>query len=509
MKKVLLDGFSLKLKDAYNIIFNNYSVEISDKSLIRVEECSKTVQNFVENSDVVYGITTGFGSLKNVAIPKEKTEELQRNLLRSHASGWGEPLPYEITRGMLLLRLNAMLKGHSGVKKETVFLMKEFLNHGFYPYIPSRGSVGASGDLAPLAHMALCLIGEGEFFVDGKRISSSIVLNNHGLKPLSLSAKEGLALINGTQLMTSIAIKLIKELGELINISALSASLSLEALMGTRTAFRKEIHEIRPQSGQIAIANLIFNITENSNIIESHSECDRVQDPYSLRCIPQVIGAVIDTWTHAKDIVSIEINSVTDNPVIVNGNEVLSGGNFHGEPIAFILDFLSIAMTKMANISERRIERMVNNQLSPHLPPFLVKNSGVNSGFMIVQYLAASLVSECKALSHPGSVDSIPTSSNQEDHVSMGPVSGFKALQILENLKTIITIELLIGAQATDFIDAESAPIIKKLRQEIRKEVSFMENDRIISYDIEKLRNAVISGRFLNIITGGGLSIIE
>jgi len=509
MQKIILDGNSLTLKKAFSVIYDNVPIELDEESLKKVEACSEKVKEFVNNGEIVYGITTGFGSLKNVAVPKNKTEELQRHLLRSHAAGWGEPLSFEVARGMLLLRLNAMLKGNSGVKKETVFLMRDLINLGLYPYIPSRGSVGASGDLAPLAHMALCLNGEGEFIVDGKRESASSVLSKNGLKPLVLAAKEGLALINGTQMMTSIAIKLIKELGELINISALACSLSLEALMGTRTAFRHEIQDIRPHIGQKKIAELIYNITDGSDIISSHTSCDRVQDPYSLRCIPQVLGAVIDTWEHAKSVVSIELNSVTDNPVIVNENEVLSAGNFHGEPIAFILDFLSIAMTKMANISERRLERMTNNQLSPHLPAFLVKDSGVNSGFMIVQYLAASLVSECKALSHPGSVDSIPTSSNQEDHVSMGPVAGFKALNILEYLKTVITIELMVGAQATDFINSDSSPILSKLRKEIRNVVSFMEHDRIISKDIEKLRSFVVSGKLLNIITGGGLSIIE
>ncbi|MDD2717269.1 MAG: histidine ammonia-lyase [Candidatus Wallbacteria bacterium] len=509
MNSILLTGHDLDLASASAVVFSGAKVRFCPQALKKVTKCAEIVADFVSDNQVIYGITTGFGSLKNIAIPADKTEELQKNLIRSHSCGWGEPLSEDLVRGMLLLRINALLQGYSGIRVNSLKLMEQFLNLHLYPYIPSRGSVGASGDLCPLSHLALSLIGEGEFLDRGSRVPALQILSKHGLEPLSLHAKEGLALINGTQLMSAMALKITSELTRLLNLSCLSAAMSLEALLGTRAAFRPELQKLRPHPGQKRIAELIYSITDDSPIINSHKNCGSVQDAYSLRCIPQVLGAVCDTLTHACRVLSIEMNSVTDNPIILNPKEVISGGNFHGEPIAMILDFLAIAITELGSIAERRIERLVNEQLNCHLPAFLVSESGANSGFMIVQYLAAALVSECKALSHPGSVDSIPTSGNQEDHVSMGPVSGFKALSILDKVKTVVTLEFLTAAQALDFCKPASSPVIRKARKLIRSEIDFMARDRAIYKDIEKLRPLVAGDELLKILRRGKLPLIE
>ncbi|MDD5091536.1 MAG: histidine ammonia-lyase [Candidatus Wallbacteria bacterium] len=509
MDKLVLNGHSLSFNEAGEVAFLGREITIDQASLERVSACSVLIDRIVADGKPVYGINTGFGSLKDVAVPADHTRELQLNLLRSHAAGWGDPLSYDITRAMILLRVNALLQGHSGIRPPALILMERFLNLGLYPFIPSRGSVGASGDLAPLSHLALCLIGEGEFLVAGERRPAAEILAENDLQPVRLEAKEGLALINGTQLMTAMALKILTDLRQVLNISCLSTSMSLEALMGTRTAFRPELHALRPHKGQISSADLIYRITENSGYISSHCCCGRVQDPYSLRCAPQVLGAAVDTYSHCRSVVETELNSVTDNPVILDSGEIISGGNFHGEPIAMILDFLSIAMTEVGSITERRIERMINHQLSDWLPPFLVKDCGLNSGFMIVQYLAAALVSECKSLSHPGSVDSIPTSANQEDHVSMGPVAGFKAMEILDRLKTIVGLELLTSAQALDFFTHTSSPLITELRALIRSRIDFLEHDRPMYKDIEIMRLLIDSHEVFELMERGNLPLID
>lgn len=505
---IVLDGNSLSFEVAEDIIFNNKLIEISESALERVERSRKIVENIVKNDRVVYGITTGFGSLKNVIVKGDDAKTLQKNLLRSHAVGVGDVLSYEIVRGMLLLRLNSLLKGYSGVKVKTVLLMKDILNKGLYPYVPSRGSVGASGDLAPLAHLGLCLIGEGRFIVNNSVVKADKVLKDNGLSSIELAEKEGLALINGTQLMSSILLFILHRLKSLINQSLLAASMSLEALMGTRTAFREEIHKLRPHPGQKMVANLVYQITERSEIINSHKSCDRVQDAYSLRCIPQVVGAIVDTFLQARRVLDIELNAVTDNPIVIGKDDVVSGGNFHGEPIALNIDFINLSMIELGNIIERRVDRLVNADSNKILPPFLVYESGLNSGFMIVQYLAASLTNENKSLAYPATADTIPTSANQEDHVSMGPSAGFKALRVLDNLETLIAIEFLTAVQALDFVNFKSSDVISETRKLIREYISFMKKDRIISDDIKTMVELVKGDVFYKIMERGGLSLI-
>jgi histidine ammonia-lyase len=446
-----------------------------------------------------YGVNTGFGRFVSVAIPNDEVEELQLRLLRSHACGVGEPYPDEVVRAAMLLRANALAKGNSGARVRTVELLVECLNRNVLPYVPSRGSVGASGDLAPLAHLALPLVGEGRARVDGELLDGAEALTRAGLEPVRLVAKEGLSLINGTQFMSAQAALCLMRARRLARAADCACALSLEALQGSRTSFLPAVHALRPLPGQAASARNVLRLLEGSAIIEAHRWCDKVQDAYSLRCAPQVHGASRDLLDYAEQTVTVELNAATDNPlVLVGSGELVSAGNFHGQPLAFALDALAMAVAELANISERRLERLVNPNLSDGLPAFLTPDGGLNSGFMIPQYVAASLVSENKSLCHPASVDSIPTSAGQEDHVSMGNASGLKAWQVVANSERALAIELLAGAQAVEFL----APLspgrgARAVRAAVRDLSPRLRDDRPLSDDIERVAGAVRDGSLL------------
>lgn len=447
---VRLDGMSLTIDDVINVVRNGYSVELDGDAVRRVEASSAAVKHWENSDDVVYGITTGFGDLASVNISRKDRRLLQENLLKSHACGVGEPFPEDITRAMMLLRINSLVRGHSGVSLGVLNQFAAFLNLGIHPVVPCQGSVGASGDLCPLSHLALPLIGHGTVRYRGRKMASARALQTAGLVPVQLGAKEGLALNNGTAAMGAMAVIALHDAEWLAKTADIAAALSIEALHGVPFAFDERTHALRPHSGQGAVARNIRRLIEGSEILEKHRS-GKVQDAYSLRCVPQVHGATRDALGYVRRTLEVEINSVTDNPIIFPDDGVaISGGNFHGQPLALAMDFFGIAVAELASISERRQARLVDTSLSG-LPPFLVENSGLNSGFMIAQYTSAALVSENKVLAHPSSVDSIPTSANQEDHVSMGAYSARKGLSILDNVRKVIAIELLAGSQALDF----------------------------------------------------------
>ncbi len=491
---IKIDGNSLTIENVIKVTRNHEKVKINPNAIDKITKSQKYVEKILNNNEVVYGINTGVGELANKLISKSEISQMQKNIIRSHSTGVGEAFSEEIVRGIILLRANALAKGYSGVRLKLIEMLLNLLNEDIYPHIPSQGSVGASGDLAPLAHLALVLIGEGECILKDKRIDSINVLRNNNLTPLELFPKEGLALINGTQIMTSIACKVIYDSEILLKNAQISAGMSLEALKGTSKAFDEKIHAIRPHKGQVRCAKNMREIIKNSEIIKSHVNCKKVQDAYTLRCIPQVYGAVLDTIEFAKKTVSVEINSATDNPLIfADENEVISGGNFHGEPIAFAMDYLGIAISEIGNISERTIDRMVNPHVSG-LPPFLTKKSGLDSGMMIAQYTAAALVSENKVLAHPASVDSIPTSAGQEDHVSMGPIAARHCLDILKNAQNVIAIEMICATQGIDFQKYSPGIGVKLAHKFIRKNIKHLDDDRILYKDIEKLNKFIIDG---------------
>jgi len=447
---VTLNGKSLTIQDIVDVARKGYKVELDSDAKLKVEECAASVMDWVKEGRVVYGITTGFGDLATVVIPADKSRRLQENLLISHSCGYGHPLSEEQVRAVMLLRINTLARGFSGISLPTLTQLVNFLNLGIHPVIPRQGSVGASGDLCPLSHLAITLLGYGEVFYQGKRMPSMEALKMTGLKPVALMPKEGLALNNGTTVMCGIAALCAYDAVRLMKSVDVISALSAEALHAVPYAFDRRTHDLRPQKGQGIVAENMRRLTENSEIIEAYKK-DRVQDAYSLRCIPQVHGASRDALEYVWNVINIEINSVTDNPIIFHRDgEAISGGNFHGQPIAMAMDFFGIAVAELANISERRIARLVDHKLSD-LPPFLVAESGVNSGFMIPQYTAAAIVSENKVLAHPSCVDSIPTSAGQEDHVSMGAYSAGKALTILNNARRVLAIELLSAAQGIDF----------------------------------------------------------
>ena len=443
-----------------------------------------------------YGVNTGFGRFVSEHVPDELAGELQLRLLRSHACGVGELYPDDVVRAAMLLRANALAKGYSGAHVATVELLVECLNRGVLPVVPARGSVGASGDLAPLAHLALPLVGEGEAIVEGERLAGVDALRRVGLEPVVLASKEGLSLVNGTQFMAAMAALGVTRARRLARTADLACSLSLEALQGSRTSFTPAVHRSRPLKGQGESAANVWRLLEGSAIIESHRWCDKVQDAYSLRCAPQVHGACRDLLDYVEATVAVELNAATDNPlVLLDEGEIVSAGNFHGQPLAFALDVLAMAAAELASISERRTERLVNPSLSGGLPPFLVEEGGLNSGFMIPQYVAAALVSENKVLAHPASVDSIPTSAGQEDHVSMGNAGGLKAIRVLDNAERALAIELLAGAQAIEFL----APLrpgegVRAVHDVVRGLSERLVEDRSLGGDIERVAEAIRSG---------------
>jgi len=500
----IINGSNLDFEVFKKIVFGYEEVGISAESKEKVNIARAYIEQVIEKEQPVYGINTGFGKLSDVSIDKCDLAKLQENLIKSHACGVGEAFSESIVRGMLLLRVNALIKGNSGIRLVVIEKMVEFLNKRVTPVVFSKGSLGASGDLAPLSHMALPIIGLGEIFYNGERLSAEEGLKRAHIEPLPyLQAKEGLSLINGTQAMTSVGIIAYIKATEAINLSMYNLALTMQALEGIIDVFDNKIHEMRNQKGQIDVSKAMLNILSGSKLMTKQGE-KRVQDAYSLRCSPQVIGASLDAIRYCKNILENEMNAVTDNPMVFpEDNQVISAGNFHGQPVALAMDFLGIAVSELANISERRLERLVNASLSNGLPPFLVKKPGINSGFMIVQYSAASLVSENKVLAHPASVDSIPSSANQEDHVSMGTIAARKALDIAENTKTVLAMELLTALQAVDFRKPSSlSPKTKAVYDLIRKEISFVDEDIVMYQKIHKAKEIVDSLEFVNLTRG-------
>lgn len=486
MNKIFIDGNSLTIEDVIKVARNGYEVEITEESSERVKKSRAVVDDFIEKGKVVYGITTGFGKFSDVVITGDETRDLQRNLIISHACGVGNPFPEEVVRAIMLLRANALSKGFSGIRLSTLKTLIEMLNKGVHPVVPEKGSLGASGDLAPLSHMVLVMLGEGEAFYKGKRLSGKAAMAEAGIEPIHLTSKEGLALINGTQVMTAVGVLAIYDTIKLMKLADISASLTLEALNGITDAFDPRVHAVRPHQGQKTTASNILTLTQGSKATTKQGEI-RVQDAYTLRCIPQIHGASRDAIDYVVNKINIEINAATDNPLIFADDQtVISGGNFHGQPMALAFDFLGIAIAELANVSERRIERLVNPQLSG-LPAFLTAKGGLHSGFMIAQYAAAALVSENKVLAHPASVDSIPSSANQEDHVSMGTIAARKARDILFNATNVLAIELMAAAQAIDFKDPEALGKGTKIAYaKIREQVATLHEDRIMYLDINK-----------------------
>lgn len=475
---------------------------------VDMQERHKVSREFVDRAlaerKVIYGVTTGFGSFKNVVISPEQVEKLQRNLIMSHAIGTVEPMPEEWIRAPIVILINSLLHGYSGVRLEIVKGLINMLNHDIYPYVPSQGSVGSSGDLAPLSHIALTLLGEGEVLMEGKRAPSLVALNSADLKPMTLQAKEGLALNNGTAVQTGIGCLALADAEWLSKLTDAALAMTLESVMGSVAAYDQRIHALRPYVGQSEVACNIRSLCAHSAIIASHANCGRVQDSYSIRCAPQVHGACRDGIRYVRSVLEIEINSVTDNPLLFpDDNEAISGGNFHGEPIALAMDHLKLCASELANISERRTAKMMDPTTSEGLPAFLIpaKDAGLNSGYMIAQYTAAALVSENKVLAHPASVDSILTSANQEDHVSMGTIAARQAAQIVKNATTVIAIELLCAAQALDLRKPlEPGSGTKAIYTQIRSIVSTLTEDRILYPDLERLRARVVERDFLNAV---------
>src|SRR2546423_410373 len=500
---IRLTGDDLRIEDVWSVALLGAGAVLSDEARAKMRAARELVERAAHGSrEHTYGINTGFGRFVSESIPEELTEELQLRLLRSHACGVGEPYPDEIIRAAMLLRANALAKGNSGARVETVELLIDCLTKGLLPYVPSRGSVGASGDLAPLAHLALPLVGEGDAWFGGVLQSGSDALAAAGLEPTILAAKEGLSLINGTQFMAAFGALGTARARRLAKTADLACALSLEALQGSRTSFLPQIHRLRPLRGQSDSAANVLRLLEGSAINEAHKWCDKVQDAYSLRCAPQVHGAARDLLDYVRGTVEVELNAATDNPLVLVEDELLvSNGNFHGQPLGVALDALAIAVSELANISERRIERLVNPALSEGLPPFLAPDGGLNSGFMIPQYVAASLVSENKALCHPASVDSIPTSAGQEDHVSMGNAAGLKAWQVLANAERVLAIELLAGARAVEFL-APLEPGIgaRAARDAVRRVSPRVADDRSLAGDIESVADAIRSGAFVDAV---------
>ena len=495
-----LTGDDLRVDEVWQVAVEGATAELSEDAREKMRAARRVVERAAHGThEHTYGVNTGFGRFVSKSIPAELTAELQLRLLRSHACGVGEPYPDAIVRAAMVLRANALAKGCSGARVGTVELLLACLNQGVIPHVPSRGSVGASGDLAPLAHLALPLVGEGEARVNGKRMNGADALAAVGLAPVELDAKEGLSLVNGTQFMASFGALGLVRARRLAKTADIACALSLEALQGSRTSFMPEIHALRPLPGQRDSAANVVRLIEDSAINESHRWCDKVQDAYSLRCAPQVHGASRDLLEYIARTVDVELNAATDNPLVLVEQELLvSNGNFHGQPLAFALDALTMAVAELANISERRIERLVNPSLSGGLPAFLTPNGGLNSGFMLPQYVAASLVSENKVLAHPASVDSIPTSAGQEDHVSMGNASGLEAWQALANSEWTLAIELLAAAQGVEFLaPLEPGRGAAAARAFVRTLSPRLEDDRPLAGDIDAVAATIRSGALI------------
>ena len=503
MKNLELDGRSLSLAEIVAVAADGCGVSIASGAYPKMEASRAVVEELLARGETAYGINTGFGKLSDVRIGPDQLEALQRNLVRSHACGLGEPLPEDEVRAMLLLRANVLAKGLSGVRPVVVKTLVGMLNARVHPVIPARGSVGASGDLAPLAHLALALMGEGEVFYGGDRVVASAGLDRAGIAPLRLGAKEGLALLNGTQAMAGVGGLALARALRVVELFDLAGAMSLEALLGSPSAFDARIHAARPHGGQIAAAEHLRGLLEESEIRESHRYGDpRVQDAYCLRCMPQVHGAARGALAHVKEVIEIEAGSATDNPLIFIGagadtSEIISGGNFHGAPVALALDYAAIAMTDLMSMSERRIDRLINPDINEGLPAFLSAHAGVSSGLMIAHVAAAALLNEAKVLAHPASVDSVPTSGGKEDHVSMGMTAALKLRQIVQNAEYALAIEFIAAAQGLEYrLPLKPAREVGRAAAAVREIVAPLQEDRVLAGDIERLAREVRAGRF-------------
>jgi len=496
-----IDGESLTVEEVVRVARDGEPVKLSHPAIKRVEACHAALLRIVRSGKPVYGVTTGFGQLENVPISKADLLRLQENLVRSHAAGAGPPLHVDDVRASILIRANALAKGYSGVRHEVVDLLLGMLNKGVHPFVPSRGSLGASGDLAPLAHIALVMIGEGEAYVGEKRMPGGAALRAAGLKPLRLEAKEGLAILNGTAVMAGLGCLLVADALGLLKDAEIAASMSFEGLRGSPAPFDARIARLKKQVGQHLVAGNMVKLLQDSEIVQSHKGPHRVQDPYSLRCIPQVLGACFESIQYARQVLEIEINSATDNPLIFPDTaESLSGGNFHGQSLAMALDFLGLGLTVLGAFSERRTARLVDPQLS-ELPPFLTEHGGLQSGMMILQYTAAALASENKVYAHPASADSIPASANQEDHNSMGQGAAVKARHILENARRIVAIEYLCGAQGLEFRKPLKAGLGPRFAHRLlRKSVPRLTTDRSMSGDIDHVVGMMRAGEISKVV---------
>lgn len=498
MSTLLLDGHTLTLEQLRDVAQRQRPVGLTPEALARVQKARDLVDRIAAGDEPAYGINTGFGTLAEVRIDKKDLRELQRNLIVSHAAGVGAPLSIPEARSLLLLRCNVLSKGYSGVRPATLQLGLEMLNRGLTPVVPERGSVGASGDLAPLAHLALVFIGEGEAWFDGERLPGHVALGKAGLAPVVLEAKEGLTLVNGTQAMCAVGVPALlraEELGELFD---LAGAMTIEGMLGSHKPFLAQVYAVRPHPGHGAVSTHLRALLAGSELVESHAHCAKVQDPYSMRCIPQVHGAAREAFGFARRILEIEVNAGTDNPLVfADTQELVSAGNFHGQPVSLALDVLALGLTQLASISERRVEQLVNPSLSG-LPPFLARNSGLNSGFMIAQVTSAALVAESRILCHPASVDSIPSSAGREDHVSMGMTAALKARQVAEHVRHCLAIELLVACQALDLrLPLKAGRGVRAAHELVRTRVPTMERDRELHKDIAAVAALIDSGELL------------
>jgi histidine ammonia-lyase len=505
-----LSGHDLGIADVERVGVGGETAVLGPRALEQLAASRALIDRVVADGTPTYGVNTGFGRFVDVHIAPEQAAQLQLNLLRSHACGVGEPFPDEVVRAATLLRANALAKGSSGVRVEPVQLLLDLLTAGVVPVVPSRGSLGASGDLAPLAHLGLVLVGEGYARFGGETLPGGEALARAGLEPVVLAAKEGLALINGTQFMAAIGALVLARARRLVKIADVAAAQTLEAVRASRTPFAPELQALRPHPGQIASAANLYRLLDDSEIVASHRWCGRVQDAYSLRCAPQVHGAVRDAVAYAEGVVGIELNAATDNPIVLaERGEVLSNGNFHGEPVAIALDTLKLALSELASISERRIERMLNPALSNGLPAFLTEDGGLNSGFMIAQYVAASLVSEDKVLVHPASADSIPTSAGQEDHVSMGATAAVHLWHVCANVERVLGIELLCGAQGVDFLAPKRpGPAVAAAHAAVRELSAHVDTDRSLASEIEAVAGRIRDGSLLAAVEAGSAPLL-
>ncbi len=496
---VVVDGSSLTVERVIRVARESAGVALAEEAKGRMASSRASLDRLVEKGATIYAVNTGVGDLVTSRIPKKDLKALQLNLLRSHACGVGEPYPEEVVRAMMLLRANALAKGFSGVRPEVAEALLAMLNAGVHPVIPRQGSVGSSGDLAMLAHLGLAMVGEGEADAGSGVEPGGDALKRKGLEPLTLEPKEAISIINGTQAMTALGVLAVRDAANLADNAQIAAAMSLEALRGTNAAFDPRVSKVRAHSGQARVAGNMLSLLSGSEILVSHKHCSKVQDAYTLRCIPQVIGASLGAIWYAEDVVGVEMNSATDNPLFFpEDSSVVSAGNFHGQPVALAMDFLGLGVHELGSFSERRTARMVDHKLSG-LPAFLTKHGGLSSGMMVPQYVAASLVAEDMVLVHPASATSIPTSANQEDHNSMGTIGAWKARQIIENVTKVVAIEMMSSAQALDFISASSSTGIEEVRAAIRSKVKRLDRDRSMAKDIDAVASLIRSGALAEI----------